>query len=226
MRKYVFGSLFTVLLFGLFSGILPTEASNGKRLKSIIQEEFNTYLNGSIVGQGGWYDRANGTPWVVQDVVVKEGAKALYNNNAGADSVITKNNGGNKLADGKQSFYIRTENRSAWNTRATNFQIGIFQDSWDGPSRATLGFEKDGNVNYVNGSNDARVNFATYVDNAWNLVEIEWRSSDASARYRINRGVWTNWIPFTGGGSFTGFDTVGFVTWYLGTGGVYIDNLK
>lgn len=52
-----------------------------------------------------------------------------------------------------------------------------------------------------------------------------WRSSDASARYRINSGVWTNWIPFTGGGSFIGFDTVGFVTWYLGDGGVYIDNL-
>ncbi len=193
---------------------------------AVVEENFNSYSDGVVVGQGGWYDRANGLPWVVEGSVVQEGAKAIYNNNTGADSVITKNNGGNKLADGKQSFYIRTENRSAWNTRATNFQLGIFQGSWDGPSRVTLGFEKDGHVNYVNGSNDARVNFDTYTDNAWNLVDIEWRSSDASARYRINSGAWTNWIPFTGGASFTGFDTVGFVTWYLGTGGVYVDSLS
>ncbi len=204
----------------------PTPAPIPSQTTGIAEDNFNSYTNGPIVGQGGWFNRANGTPWVVQDVIVKEGAKALYNNNSGADSVITKNNGGNKLANGKQSFYIRTENRSAWNTRATNFQLGIFQGSWDGPSRATLGFEKDGQVNYVNGSNDARVNFGSYIDNAWNLVEIEWRSSDASARYRINSGSWTNWIPFTGGASFTGFDTVGFVTWYLGTGGVYIDSLS
>ena len=204
----------------------PTQTPTPSILPSLIQENFNSYASGSVVGQYGWFNRANGLPWVVENTVVQEGAKAIYNNNTGADSVITKNNGGNKLADGKQSFYIRTQNRSSWDTRATNFQLGIYQGSWDGPSRATLGFEKDGSVNYVNGSNDARVNFATYIDDAWNLVEIEWRSSDARARYRINSGTWTSWIPFTGGASFTGFDTVGFVTWYLGTGGVYIDNLN
>lgn len=205
---------------------IPIITITAAPITPILNENFNGYTNGSIVGQGGWYDRANGLPWVVEGSIVQEGAKAIYNNNTGADSVITKNNGGNKVTDGKQSFYVRTQNRSNWsNARPTNFQLGIFQGSWDGPSRATLGFERDGHVNYVNGSNDARVNFSTYVDSAWNLVEIEWRSSDASARYRINNGTWTSWIPFTGGGSFTGFDTVGFVTWYLGDGGVYIDYL-
>ena len=228
MKKYVLGSLFLILLFSLLSIASPVEAGKGQKLKSIIRDNFNKYTNGSIVGQGGWFNRANGLPYVVQDIVVKEGRKALYNNNVGADSVITKT-GGAALANGKQSFYIRTESRSNWGTYniGENVQLGLFQGSWDGPSRATLAFMKDGHVAYIGlPSIDAYVNFDTYVDNAWNLAEIEWRAIDKTARYRVNNGTWTNWIPFTGGSFFTGFDTVGFVTFYLGTGGVYIDNLK
>ena len=80
---------------------------------AILCEDFNSYSNGPIVGQGGWFNRANGTPWVVQGDIVQEGLKALYNNNTGADSVITKN-AGNALTDGRQSFYVRTQNRSDW----------------------------------------------------------------------------------------------------------------
>ncbi len=217
-----------LFVFILFLGLVP-EVAMGQKLLAVIGENFKRYSNGTIVGQGRWYNRENGTVWVVQDAldpVSGEKGKILYNNNPGTDSIITKT-AKIPLADGKQSFYIRTENRFNWSdTRSTNFQLGLFQGSWDGPSRITIGFEKDGTVNYVDGSNDARVNFDTYNDNSWNLVEIEWRSSDISARYRINNGTWTSWIPFTGGTYFTGFDTVGFVTWYLGTGGVYIGKLE
>lgn len=226
MRKYVFGSLCLVLLFSLLSTAPPAEAGKDKKPKSIIQENFNTYINGSIVGQGGWIDRANGLPYVVQDVVKREGGKALYNNNTGADSVITKT-GGTALANGREFFYIRTENRSGWGNYSfgENVQVRISKGSWDSTAYVVLSLKKDGHAGYVDNITDKWVDFDTYTDNAWTLVEIEWRTIDKSARFRVNNGVWTNWILMRGASSFTDFDTVGIATNYLGTGGVYIDDL-
>lgn len=202
-------------------------------LPSLIQENFNSYASGSVVDQGDWLDRDNGSFWVNQDSVTQEGAGALFNNyhNNGefySASVIQKF--GTTLADGKQSFYIRTYNRNNWgNDRSDNVQVGVYQEGNDGPTRATVSFRKDGTVTYVNGSNDTRVAFDTYSDNTWNLLDIEWRISDKSARFRLNNGAWTNWVPFTvvtSMGTFIGFNSVVLTTWYLGTGGVYIDNLN
>ncbi len=193
---------------------------------TILCENFNSYIDGSIVGQGGWIDRQEGTKFIVEGTVVNEGTKALYSNtNSATESIVTKNTG-NTLTDGKQSFYVRTENRSSWEDYRSgqNVQFGVYQNSWDGPARAVLTFMKDGHVTYID--NTGYVNFDIYNDNAWNLAEIEWRNSDKSARFRVNSGTWTNWIPFTGGSSFTGFNTVGIGATLLGTGGVYIDNFK
>ena len=227
IKRCIFGSLFVILLFGFFVTITPVEAGMNHKLKSIIRDNFNKYTNGSIVGQGGWFNRANGLPYVIQSLVKKEGRKALYNNNIGADSVITKTSG-TALVNGKQSFYIRTENRSNWGTYniGENVQLGLFQGSWDGSSRAVLTFRKDGHVAYIDPNIDTWVNFDTYTDNSWTLVDVEWRSIDNTVRYRANNGAWTGWVPFVGSSFFTGFDTVGFVTFYLGTGGVYIDALE
>ena len=225
MKKYVLGSLFAVLAISLFFGASSVEAAT-KKLKSVVQDNFNKYTGGVVIGQGGWIDRENGSYWIVQDTLVKEGEKALSNFNPTGESIITKNSG-TALADGRQSFYVRPESRTSWIIyHIPNVQVGMYQGSWDGPSRITVGFTKDGHVDFVDARTDTQVSFATYVDNAWNLVDIEWRSIDKTARYSLNNSIWTDWIPFTGGASFTGFDTVGFDGANLGTGGVYIDTLK
>lgn len=195
--------------------------------EAFIPDNFNKYINSSVVGQGGWFNRENGLQWVVQGTVVKEGKKALYNNsNDSLESIITKT-GGIALANGKQYFYVRTENRSGWGDfrSGQNVQMGVYQGSWDGPARVVFTFMKDGHVAYI-APVGGYINFDTYNDNDWNLAEIEWRTIDKSARFRVNNGAWTNWIPFTGGSSFTGFDTVGIGSVLLGTGGVYIDTLR
>ena len=166
----------------------------------------------------------------MQGVVVKEGTKALYNNNSGADSVITKT-ANFALTDGKASIYIRPVNRSNWDSAPVgeNVTFGVYQGSRDGPTRALMGLKKDGSAAYINTAvifTGEWTNFDTFVDNAWNLLEIEWRSIDKSARFRINNGTWTNWTQFVGTSSFAGFDTIGLFTESLGTGGVYIDTLK
>ncbi len=192
---------------------------------AVLCDNFNSYSDGQIVGQG-WFDRENGVAWTIQSSIAQEGSKALSNFNSSGESIVTKNSG-IPQADGRQSFYVRTENRSNWTDyHIPNFQFGMFQDSWDGPSRVTVGFGKDGQVSYVDAATDSRVNFAAYEDNTWNLIDIEWRSTDKAARFRLNSGGWTDWILFTGGAAFTGFDTIGIDGANLGTSGVYIDKLN
>lgn len=202
-------------------------SQNTQPCSNVLCENFDSYALGAVIGQGGWLNRANGLPYIVENTVVQSGSEALYNNNDDGDSVITKNTGA-ALPDGQQSFYIRTQNNASWGkyNLGENVQMGVFQGSWDGRSRATLAFMKDGHAAYLDVVQNKYVNFDTYTDNSWNLVTIQWRASDASARYQINNGAWTDWMPFTGGSYFTGFDTIGFVTFQLGAGGVYIDSLQ
>ncbi|OGG50967.1 hypothetical protein A2704_02635 [Candidatus Kaiserbacteria bacterium RIFCSPHIGHO2_01_FULL_54_36b] len=89
---------------------------------------------------------------------------------------------------------------------------------------SAVSFKSDGNVAFFDGN--SYVNFATYNDNEWTLLEIQWRLNDAKARYRLNQGMWTDWynIRNKSASSFTGFDNVGF-DFVGGGGGVYFDNL-
>jgi hypothetical protein len=192
---------------------------------AVLCENFNSYTDGAIVGKNGWFDRESGTFYLVEGDIKQEGEKALSNHSNLSNSIITKNSG-TALADGRQSLYVKTENRSGWGdyNRGENVQIGLFQGSWDGPSRTAIAFMKDGHVALSYGG-VGYVNFDTYIDGTWTLVDIEWRTIDQSARYRVNNGVWTDWTPIVGASSFTGFDTVGIVTFTLGSGGVYFDDL-
>jgi len=197
---------------------------------SIVVDNFNEYTPGSVVGQGGWTAyNPGGSNFIVQSNVVFEGAHALYNNALGADSVVTK--AGNPLPDGRQAFHIRTENRSLWGSHANgNVQVRVSKGSWAAGTGifAAVTFKSNGNVTRYIVTGDFYQDFATYNDNEWTLLEIEWRSSDASARYRVNSGTWTAWEPFAGSASFTNFDYVGFDFDLASSagGGAYIDTLQ
>ncbi len=196
----------------------------------IVVDDFNGYFDGSIVGQDGWQSYVNGDNFVIQGAVVNEGAKALYNNSFG-DSVVGKQ--GTSRADGKQAVCFRTENKANWGFYSADGNAGIRVSKGlnasgaPGLSFASVSLKSDGNVAYYDQAADVYQNFATYNDNEWTLLEIEWRSSDKTARYRVNSGTWTDWKPFANSASFTGFDyaNFGFVL-PSGSGGVYFDTLK
>lgn len=196
----------------------PTPATQGT-----VIDDFNGYVDGSIIGQGNWQNYANGNNFVVQELVTFDGGKALYVS-ATADSIIAK--AGNVLSSGKQAFRVRTINRSAWGAYADgNAQVRVSKGSWGSPF-AAVSFKSDGNVAYYDTVADAYRDFSTYNDDEWVLLEIEWRSSDRTARYRVNGGTWTDWHSIAGSGSFTVFDHVG-MDFYRpsGSGGVYFDTL-
>ncbi len=192
----------------------------------IIVDYFDSYEDGSVLGQGGWESYKNGSNFMIQDSTTFEGAKALYNNST-EDSVVGKM--GTALSDGSQAFYVRTENRDSWGEyNDGNAQVRVSKNLWasgaPGLSFAAVSFKESGNVAFYNVENGVYQNFAVYADNEWTLLEIEWRSSDTSARYRVNYGAWTDWYIFANSGSFTDFDYVGFD--FLspgGSGGAYFD---
>lgn len=230
MKKIIaFVSIFTMLMMvNVAMAKNPSSLKNCKssKIAGLIVDKFNSYNNGSIIGQGGWINRVNGINYVIQESVTCEGLKALYNNSQ-ADSVVTKT--GNSLSDGLQVIYMRTENRASWGTYniGENAQVRISKGSWDSLSMVSVALKKDGNASYYDPATDSFVNFDTYKDSEWTRIDIEWRSNDKTARYRINNRTWTGWETFRGASSFTNFDTVGFD--FIspgGSGGIYIDNLN
>ena len=140
---------------------------------------------------------------------------------------------GTPLASGRQSVYVRTENRSSWGFYNNDGNVGVRISKGLNASGApklpfiSVGFSQSGQVNYYDPVDDAYKSFASYNDNEWTLLEIEWRSSDKTARYRVNNGTWTNWYTFANSDSFSNFDYVNF-SFILtsGSGGVYFDSLR
>lgn len=217
------------LLFFLLSGLLflALPASAAHTLAPIVKDSFDTYTNGILVGQGGWSEYANGANFIIQSIGKNNNKKYVYNNSS-SDSVITKV--GTSLSDGRQGFLIKTQNRAGWGSYPNgNVQVRLLKGDWGGSeirNFAAVSFKQDGNVAYYDPINDTYQNFAAYQDNKWIKLEIEWRSSDKTTRFRINNRKWTDWKPIAGSGLFTDFDRVGFDTILLGTGAAYYDSLR
>lgn len=191
---------------------------------SIVVDGFNadTYSMGQIIGNNGWFNREQGQSFSIHSGVAYEGSSALVSGNSEPFGIITKK--GSSFADGYQSFYFLPEQVSSWGS-PRSFQFGIFQDSWDGPSRAVMSFRSDGHSYYIDRRTDSFIDMGTFIENTWNSAEIEWRSFDTSARYRVNAGEWTEWTPFIVTSSYSYFDTVGISIISLNGGTLYIDAL-
>lgn len=220
--SYLF--VLVTLVIGLIATALPVDAAS--KLRPIVGDDFN-YSLGSIVGKGNWESYVNGQNFLVQKLQALKGKKALHINSLG-DSVVTKK--GRSLSDGLQTVYVRSENRASWGPYADgNAQFRVTKNSWAGGSDifAAVSFKSDGNVAYFDSDAEVYQNFATYDDNEWTKLDIEWRSSDKMTRYRVDDGAWTAWKTFRGASSFTDFDYVGFdFALPSGAGGVYFDTLR
>lgn len=213
---------------------------------SLVIDNFNSYTDGRLWNQGGWIDVVNAESFIVQSASVNEGLKGVSNDYHDGPAIITKL--GTSLSNGRQSLYFKTNNRAGWTSNEDgNIQIRITKGQFrppygnysSSPSMNSPAYHpafflavtlrKDGHVTYYDPSLMSFKNFDTYNDGEWTRLEVEWRSGDSTARYRVNNGVWTNWIPFYGGNVFTSFDTLNLIIdnrIYFGTGEVFFDNLN
>lgn len=181
---------------------------------AILNENFNSYTDWDIVGQWSWTQQQNWWDYDIQWTIVQEWAKAL--------SLVAGTRAGQPIiykvwtasADGNQSFYIRKTNTTE------EFLVLLEQNST--ATWPIVQFSSWWKIQYFNWT--TYVDIQSYVANTWYEVEVEWRTSDDKARYRIDWWSWTSF--FAVNWTFTSLDRIRFIWKPTTTGTVYVDNFK
>jgi hypothetical protein len=173
-------------------------------MATILTDNFNSYTDGNLGGQGSW--QAYLTNLRVQGTTVKEGAKAI-DNGTSTDGVCHK--GGTALTAGKITLYALMKDHASW-TAGRRLEFRCIQGSdWGGSPFIDVAFFQDGYIKLWDGAT-SWVNIQTYNDDQWYCVEIEWRNTpDYKFRVRIDGGTWTNWYAGYGGNWTSGLNRVG-----------------
>ena len=190
---------------------------------TIFKDDFNSYNNGSINGQGGWVSSG----FQVQDNVVNEGVKAISAEGRSKQAIKE----GNSLNDGTITFYVRKD--STGSSNSGDFEL------WQSPTNQTGGILSV-RITILSGNNKIfyfsslgkNVSFGTINSDTWHSVQVQWRSVDHKIRYRLNGGTWTDWVePFNGRAWTTGLGGVR-ITSAVGinsgfpTGKIYFDAIQ
>lgn len=170
---------------------------------TIVSDNFNSYTNGNLEGQGSWSRGGIATEFDVEGTVVYEGAKAIKNNNNNSGSEVNIQKTGSLLNDGLITVYVRLDAgnggfrllEGATTRIKTQFING-------GTGSAAFVYSDSLNVNVTFG--------VVPVAGTWYALQIQWRSSDHTVRYNINGGTWTAWVAPLSVWS-TGMDIVSIV---------------
>src|SRR3989344_5655236 len=181
---------------------------------TILTDNFNSYSDGGINNQGGW----SGSSFTnVQGTTVFEGAKAvqIYNPYPGTFNIEKS---GAPTKDGRITVYVQGH---IGGTTHPVFEIKLKEGSTVILSaRAYTGF----GFGYYNADVGGNSFFspAIMASDTWYAVQIEWRSSDHKARYRIDNGSFTDWHRGLANWS-AGLDTINIS---LADGVGYIDTIQ
>ena len=193
MRKR---TLFLTLLLVFFSLISTTNAS------TIFTDDFNSYVNGNLGGQGGWVGSSSNT--AVQSSILFEGSKAVSISKIppGMASMEKK---GITVNSGQIVLHVRGY---IGGTTHPSFNIQLKEnDNTRLSFKATTGSP----FSYYNSDVSGYTSFnPLMISEQWYKIQIEWRGSDHKARYRVNDGNFTDWRG-------------GFGDWILGLNTIRID---
>ena len=147
--------------------------------KIIIIDDFNSYTNGDLNGQGGW---SGATNMKVQGTVTKEGIKAISSGAVGSASSVKKTF--TPYGSGIYSIWIRqTANLTA------GFAIFTNETTLVG-----LIYVSSGSVYFTSAS---QVNIGSISSNIWSKLEMESDTDNNRVRGRFNGGTWSDWQYIT-----------------------------
>ena len=181
-------------------------------MTAILTENFNSYTDWDIVWQGSWTSQQFWTNYDLQWTVVQEWAKwlALLAGTLWWTPIIYKI--WTAVADWTQAFYVRKA--------VTNEEFLVLLEQHSTLTWAIVKFSTGGQIQYFNGS--AYVDIQAYSADTWYLIEVEWRTSDNTARYRIDWWSWTSFVAVNW--TFTSIDSIRFIWQATTSWDVYIDN--
>jgi len=215
-----------VLFFGVILGINPFFC--GKAIASSpIVDDFNSYQEGILSGQGGWFNYFNGNddyPFVVETGTTYEGIGAItpystyhnstaikfnsdYTEKAGTIEFYIKLNCGGYSIGTPFGFYTLTYDYFSWEN-----PLQIFYIDYNGSTRCLVTLD-----GYIVG------NFDLDYFNEWRKITYEW--TDAThTRVKIDNGSFSNFYEGSAAGTIRR-GIVFFSPEHIGQG-VYIDNIR
>lgn len=169
------------VLFYIFLVIGLLGISNTALGATIFEDNFNSYTDGDLNGQGGWvYEDISAKTWYVEGTTVYEGTKATAESsgyNYLKDGTLTN--------DGRITVYLR------WSSVATGGPYFTLYEGTAGRIATALSQTGAGKFDYYSAG---WKNIGDVSADTWYCLEIEWRSSDHKVRYKLDGGAWTNWV--------------------------------
>ena len=159
-----------------------------------LNDNFDSYNDGDLNGQGGWSGPAN---YDVQGVTTYGGTtKAVHTIASGGTTVIEKSV--TKVVDGSQI---------AFHNPHTDFAgKGTFIQFYEGADFiSNVGFDAGNIYLYWDDSGRQSDKIGEYDLYTWYKVEVEWNATANQVRARIDDGTWSDWKSSD---AFGGIDTI------------------
>lgn len=151
-------------------------------MATIVTDNFNSYTDGDINGQGSW--TANGN-FDVQGAITKEGNKAIKANDVAPVQSTYCTKIGTLQSAGTQGVYVMRDAANGW------FDVQFIE----GATTATvISFNTFNNITLRTvGAVDTVIQ--AYAQRTWYWVELEWRGTGATSevRVKINDSAWSIW---------------------------------
>ncbi len=163
-----------------FLEIIGDEGSYGHLDPTVLTEDFNSYNDGDLNGQGGW---TAASQFDIQGDDVYEGAKAVKATLASGNNVNASKTG-TETADGSASIYVKVSNVSY------NYLLFFLRTSTTDVYGIRFYLT---NIQYKTGGSYVTFKSGAAAD-IWYNLQVEWRNSDYKARYRVDDGEWTDWF--------------------------------
>ena len=169
-------------------------------------EDFNSYSDGNLAGQGCWGNENTGGAFTVQGVVTQEGTKAATNVGTSGHIDCT--------------FTSQTATILYGYIRKTVAAVGVkYIEYGQGATiKVYIKFDSDGNVKYFDGGLASYVSLGACADATWCQVGVEIDTTNQANKFRANLdgGTFSGWVDAAG--SFTGIDLLFLESETGGTG--------
>jgi hypothetical protein len=155
---------------------------------TFLEEDFENYNTGSLLGQGDWVNIA-GDNWYVTTDDALSGSKSIKNYTSTEGSGYHKD--GDETEIGRITFYSKQTDVSTWVNTALIEIKGYYETSLR--TFIEFSYYANGIVKYQTSGSGGYQTIGTMEVDTWYPIETEWDSTTHLARVRFNEGDWTDW---------------------------------